>query len=264
MSVVLRTLACMRDIDSNKFVALLAIIATPFALGAFLLTWAPAIQYAHEDPANDGFVPPRIIEQLVKKTQESTVTVWCEPVKGKASQGTAFAIDLETDVSNEFPTSLITNHHVIEDCIDVDHKLTIALLYEKPIDAVIVKWDVENDLAVIATKQKLPVLELSEYDPYPGYWVMAFGSADGYEGSVSFGNVINSNSSEILVTNNISGGSSGGPLVDNEGNVVAVVSWSLDEMQYNGTKSLNAFCAKILKCEYELDGKKTWWDYSGN
>jgi len=58
---------------------------------------------------------------------------------------------------------------------------------------------------------------------------MALGSADGYEGSVSFGNVINSNSSEILVTNNISGGSSGGPLVDNEGNVVAVVSWSLDE-----------------------------------
>ena len=93
---------------------------------------------------------------------------------------------------------------------------------------------------------------------------MALGSADGYEGSVSFGNVINSNSSEILVTNNISGGSSGGPLVDNEGNVVAVVSWSLDEEQYNGTKSLNALCAKILKCAYEDNGEKTWWDYSGD
>jgi S1-C subfamily serine protease len=93
---------------------------------------------------------------------------------------------------------------------------------------------------------------------------MALGSADGYEGSVSFGNVINSNASEILVTNNVSGGSSGGPLIDNEGNVVAVVTWTLDEEQYNGTKSLNAFCAKILECEFELDGVKTWWEYSGD
>ena len=254
----------MRDTDSNKFIALLAIIATPFALGAFLLTWAPSIQYAHEDPASDGYVPPRIIEKLVEKTQESTVTVWCKPAEGKGTQGTAFAIELATDVSDEYPTTLITNHHVIEDCIGVDHELTIGLLYEDPVAAVIVKWDEENDLAVIATKQKLPVLGLSENDPYPGYWVMALGSADGYEGSVSFGNVINTNRSEILITNNISPGSSGGPLVDNEGFVVGVTSWGLDLEQYNGAKSLDAFCAKILECEYEINGRKTWWDYSGD
>jgi hypothetical protein len=32
----------MRDSASNKFVAALAIIATPFALGAFMLAWAQA------------------------------------------------------------------------------------------------------------------------------------------------------------------------------------------------------------------------------
>jgi len=250
----------MRDKDSNTFIAYLAIIATPFALGAFLLTWAPSIQYANEDPSSDGYVPPRIIQQLVERTQESTVTVWCEPKVGKPSQGTAFAIYLEADVSDEYPTTLITNHHVIETCIGVDHKLTIALLYEEPVEAVIVKWDEENDLAVLATKLELPSLLLSQYDPYPGYWVMALGSADGYEGSVSFGNVINSNVSTILITNNLSSGNSGGPLVDNEGFVVGVTSWTLDEEQYNGAKSLDAFCAKILKCEY--DGGKTWWDYS--
>lgn len=262
MSVTLRTLSFMRDTDSNKFIAYLAIIATPFALGAFLLTWAPSIQYANEDPSSDGFVPPRIVGQLVERTQGSTVTVWCEPTVGKGKQGTAFAIELETDVSNQYPTALITNHHVIEECIGVDHKLTVALLYEEPIEAVIVKWDEENDLAVLATKLELPYLQLSEYDPYPGYWVMALGSADGYEGSVSFGNVINTNTSTILITNNLSSGSSGGPLVDNEGYVVGVTSWTLDEQQYNGAKSLDAFCAKILECEY--DGGKTWWDYSSN
>ena len=252
----------MRDTDSNKFIAYLAIIATPFALGAFLLTWAPSIQYANEDPSSDGYVPPRIVGQLVDRTQESTVTVWCEPKVGKPGQGTAFAIYLEADVSDEYPTTLITNHHVIESCIGVDHKLTIALPYEDTFEAVIVKWDEENDLAVIATKLELPYLQLSEYDPYPGYWIMALGSADGYEGSVSFGNVINTNVSTILITNNLSSGSSGGPLVDNEGFVVGVTSWTLDEQQYNGAKSLDAFCAKILECQYD-DGK-TWWDYSGD
>ena len=262
--MALRNLPPMKNTDSNKFIAFLAIIATPFALGAFLLTWAPSIQYSNEDPSGDGYVPPRSIEKLVERTQESTVTVWCDPKEGKSSQGTGWAIELTTVVSKEYPTTLITNHHVIESCISEGGAIEIALLYEDPVPAVIVRWDEENDLAVLATKLKLPVLGLSKYDPYPGYWVMALGSADGYEGSVSFGNVINSNASEILVTNNISGGSSGGPLIDNEGNVVAVVTWTLDEEQYNGTKSLNAFCAKILECEFELDGVKTWWEYSGD
>ena len=252
----------MRDTDSNKFIAYLAIIATPFALGAFLLTWAPSIQYSNEDPSADGYVPPRSIQKLVDKTQESTVTVWCEPKVGKGSQGTAWAIELETDVSKKYPTTLITNHHVIDTCMGIGDEITVALPYKDPVKAVVVKWDEDNDLAILATGLKLPVLKLSEYDTYPGYWVMALGSADGYEGSVSFGNVINSNSAEILVTNNISGGSSGGPLVDNEGNVVGVMTWTLDEEQYNGAKSLNAFCTKILTCEFEIDGKKTWWDYS--
>jgi serine protease Do len=252
----------MRDTDSNKFIAYLAIIATPFALGAFLLTWAPSIQYANEDPSADGYVQPRIIQQLVDRTQESTVTVWCEPTKGKGKQGTAFAIELETSVSKDYPTTLITNHHVIQACIGVENALTIALPNEEPFKAVIVKWDEENDIAVIASTMELPALGLSENSTWPGYWVMALGSADGYEGSVSFGNVINTNTAEILITNNLSSGSSGGPLVDNEGFVVGVTSWGLDEEQYNGAKSLDAFCAKILKCEY--DGGKTWWDYSEN
>ena len=257
----LRNLSPMKNTEPNKFVAYLVIIAAPFALGTFFLTWAPSAQFASEDPAGDGYVPPRSIEQLVERTQESTVTVWCEPKKGKVSQGTAWAIELVTDVSKEYPTSLITNHHVIEDCIDGAGVVTINRLYEDEVAAVIVKWDEENDLAVIATEIELPALELSDNVPWPGYWMMALGSADGYEGSVSFGNVINTNTAEILITNNISPGSSGGPLIDNEGYVVGVTSWGLEIEQYNGAKSLDAFCAKILECEYEWEGTKTWWDY---
>jgi len=247
--------------DANKFVTYLAMIAAPFAMGAFFLAWAPSAQYASEDPAGDGYVPPRSIQTLVDRTQESTVTVWCEPVKYRGTQGTGWAIELETSKSKTHPTTLITNHHVIDECIGKDGTVTIALPYEDPTAAVIVKWDEENDLAVLATKKKLPVLALSDNSPWPGYWVMALGSADGYEGSVSFGNVINTNTAEILITNNISPGSSGGPLVDNEGYVVGVTSWGLDLEQYNGAMSLDSFCKKILECEYESKGVKTWWDY---
>ena len=255
-----RILFHMIQTDSNRFIAYLAIIATPFALGAFLLSWAPSSQYAIEDPSRDGYVPPRSIQSLVDRTQESTVTVWCEPADYTGTQGTAFAVELRTDISKEYPTTLITNHHVIKSCIGVESKLTVALPFEDPVEAVIVKWDEDNDLAVVATKLKLPVLYFSESVPYPGYWAMALGSADGYEGSVSFGNVINTNSSEILITNLISHGSSGGPLVDNEGFVIGVTSWGSEAEQYNGAKSLDAFCAKILNCSFS-DGK-TWWSYS--
>jgi S1-C subfamily serine protease len=249
--------------DTNKFIAYLAIISTPFALGAFFLAWSPSQQFSNEDPAGDGYVPPRSIERLVDRTQESTVTVWCEPKDDKFSQGTAWAIELKKDATKELPTVLITNHHVIDTCIGKGDAITVALPFEDPVAAELVRWDAENDLAVLRTKLKLPVLALSEYDTFPGYWVMALGSADGYEGSVAFGNVINSNRTEILVTNNISSGSSGGALVDNEGNVVGVMTWSLDEQQYNGAVSLNAFCVKILECKYEIKGEKTWWDYNG-
>ncbi len=248
--------------ESNKFVAYLAIVAAPFALGAFLLAWAPSVQYASEDPAGDGYVSPRSIQSLVDRTQESTVTVWCDPSEKRGSQGTGWAIELKTSQSKIYPTTLITNHHVIDECIGIEGSVTIALPGEDPSAAVIVKWDKKNDLAVLATGRKLPVLELSENPPWPGYWVMALGSADGYEGSISFGNVINTNSAEVLIANNLSHGSSGGPLIDNEGYVVGVTSWGSNKEQYNGAKSLDAFCAKILKCEHTFKGEMTWWDYS--
>jgi serine protease Do len=55
----------------------------------------------------------------------------------------------------------------------------------------------------------------------------------------------------------LSHGNSGGPLIDNEGSVMGTTSWGSKQEQYNGAISLNAMCAKILKCK----GKYYWeWD----
>jgi S1-C subfamily serine protease len=244
----------MNQTPSSKFVAALAIIATPVALGAFLLAWAPSDQFHQSDPRYDGYVQPRNVGELVEKTQESTVSVYCDKSKDVGKMGTAWAIELENGMDEKNPTTLITNHHVIEDCINGQGKLTVAELYEKEVPAYIIKWDEENDLAVLATGLELKPLELSQAEPWPGYWVMVLGSADGYQGSVAFGSALNATDTEIFITANTSSGNSGGPLIDNEGKVVGTTSWRNKSQQYNGAKSLNAMCAKILEC----DGEYYW------
>lgn len=242
----------MNETASHKFVVALAIIATPFALGAFLLAWGPSTQFNLSDPRYDGYAQPRSSGDLVAKTQESTVTVYCEISEDDLMVGTAWAIELENGMDEKNPATLITNHHVIENCIDGNGILTVAELYEKDVPAYIIKWDEENDLAVLATNLELKPLELSQAEPWPGYWVMVLGSADGYEGSVSFGSVLNSTDTEIFITANASTGNSGGPLVDNEGKVIGTTSWGHTKQQYNGAMSLNAMCAKILECDGEF------------
>jgi serine protease Do len=246
----------MENNIAQKAIAFATTLALPFALGAFVLAWAPAQQFHLSDPTYDGFVQPRSIEKLVKKVQDSTVTVFCKHTDPEQDTfGTAWAIDLENNQGSKYPTTLITNYHVVDECLNGKGKLTVAALYEKEYPVVIDVLDEENDLAAIATSLVLEPLALSKYEPWPGYWMAAIGSADGYEGSVAFGSVLNGTKYEILITVPLSHGNSGGPLVDNEGNVVGTNTFTQTKEQYNGAMSLNALCVKIMECEGDL-----YWD----
>ncbi len=248
---------------SNRFVAFLAIIATPLAAGAFLMSWGPGNHWFYFAPANDGHVAPRDISSMVDRVQESTVTVFCDVGKRGGGIGTGWAIDSALLKVESSKTTLATNHHVIEDCLDGKGELSVALPYKKEKAAAILVFDKKNDLAILETDLKLEPLELSDWPPMPGYWVMALGSASAYEGSVAFGNVLNYSDKEVFITNNISGGNSGGALIDNEGKVVGIVTWGSEKKreQFNGARSLDTFCSTIIKCEYVFDGERVWYDY---
>lgn len=234
----------------SLFTLMIALVLVYFALG-------PIMQYRDTDPVIDGYVQPRSISKLVSLVQDSTVSIYCEyNAEGDYDQGTGWAMNIETDIQDTYPTSLVTNHHVIENCIGKKGKLTVAAFGGEEYPAVIDNYDVKNDLAVLATKLILKPLELSENIPNPGYWVMAVGTADGFEGSVAFGNVLNITDDEVLITAAISSGNSGGPLVDNEGKVIGTNSWSSRKEQYNGAKSLDSMCSVIMECS-----GKTYWDW---
>jgi len=237
-------------------VATLAIIVAVAML--FSLTRGPIEQFRVSDPLENGFVEPRDFEGIINKLEVSVVTVFCDVSENQGSQGTAFAVNLEgyTDMGR---TALMTNHHVIEDCID-QGTLTIKNYDGKLFDVVLENYDPENDLALLSADIEMSYLDLTDYPPQAGYWVMSYGTADGVEGSIAIGNVLNiTTDNEILITAALSQGNSGGPLIDNEGNVfgVSTAVMTTDLSQYNIVGGLDRFCAVILEC----DGKD-YWDWS--
>ena len=243
----------MVQTPAQKFIAAIVIVAAPFAMGAFFLSWGPSHQYELSNPSVDGYVQPRDIALTVAKTQRSTVTVYCE-IPDNESLGSAWAVTLDEDAYKKYDSVFITNHHVVDDCIGKEKYLKIARLYSKMVPAKIITLDKKNDLAVIVADIRIPTLKLSENIPYPGYWTMVSGSADGYEGSIAFGSVLNMNDKEVLITANASHGNSGGPVIDNEGRVIGTLTSGSKKEQYNVATSLDAMCAKILSC----DGKYFW------
>ena len=242
----------------SKFNFVITMSTFLFLVIGIVYAWGPVTQYRNTDPTIDGYVQPRSIADLVDLVQDSTVSIYCEfGSEGDYELGSGWALDIETDMESDYPTALVTNYHVIENCLNGKGEIFVEALEGKRFPAIIDNWDAENDLAVIVTKLKIKPLELSQSNPSPGYWVMAVGTADGYEGSVAFGNVLNITDTEVLITAAISSGNSGGPLVDNEGKVIGTNSWSATKEQYNGAMSLDAMCIGIMKC----NGKTYWkWD----
>ena len=237
----------------------IATLATIIAVALlFSSTRGPIEQYRVSDPLTNPYVEPRDFEGIIKKLEESVVTLYCTVSEDEYYSGTAFAVDL-VGYTDQGKTAFFSNHHVIEDCID-QGTLTIENSAGEIFDIFLEDYDVDNDLALLYADIEMPYLDLAIYPPAPGYWVMSYGSADGLSGSISTGTVLNvTTDNDILVTAALSSGNSGGPLIDNLGNVFGVsTKVSTTELyQYNYVGSLDRMCAVILECDFG----KNFWDW---
>ena len=206
---------------------------------------AEAVLAAPTISAGDLFAQPSDTNALIARVKESTFTVYCDEYSGSA-----FLLSATSIGAVGGGDIVVTNHHVVETCLDgVALELVIA---GKSVPATIVDVDKKNDLAILNANVPGPALQAS-YPPIIGQWVMAVGSPLGVDNTVTFGIVTNLIADEALITTDaaISPGNSGGPLVDNEGRVIGVNS-AVYEEDYGApmglSKSITRLCARLVEC----------------
>ena len=143
-----------------------------------------------------------------------------EGPSSQRSQGSGFIIAAEGVI--------LTNAHVIEGA----QRITVKLVDKREFEADIVGKDPHTDVAVIkiAAKENLPTLKLGDSDALQvGEWVMAVGNPFGLDNSVSSGIVsakgrhLGAAYDRLIQTDaSLNPGSSGGPLIDLDGQVVGI------------------------------------------
>ena len=140
------------------------------------------------------------------------------------SQGSGFFINND---------SLITNHHVIEGASRVE----IKLLGKKDIirNAKVIASSEKHDLAIITTNQNFDYFNIDSLNSEAiGSKIFTIGNPRGLEGTISEG-IISAKRKEdydlIQITAPISPGNSGGPLINEKGNVIGVSTFTFKNSQ---------------------------------
>lgn len=151
---------------------------------------------------------------VVEKAEASVVTVRCGD-----GLGSGFAI--KASVGEGYDTAIITNYHVVEECIYVGGPEAFASRGSTEFPSRLWNWDAANDLAILFISAGLPPLE-----PAPvakvGDPVVAIGSPYGLEGTVTTGIISRIEDNWYQTSAPINPGNSGGPLLDRQARVLGI------------------------------------------
>lgn len=246
-SKVLRQGPWMHPFPIITGISLIALLASLFFANVLIN------RYSDELSKTDYFHAPPNLAQLIVDVQKSTMVIKCGD-----SQGSGWVIslgevvdtaDAETKaLDKQYPGSVVTNFHVIEDCVDNKEEIVTSNGF-KEFESILFSYDEENDLAIISTKLVLAPLAISE-EPSPGWWSMSLGSPFGLENSISIGNIMNLLEGQVISTAPINPGNSGGPLVNSFGQVIGTNTWKLKGADgINVAKDVQLLCAELVSCD---------------
>ena len=180
----------------------------------------------------DLFYPPKDLPGLILKVEESVVAIECESNDGTWWYGTGFVNEWEAETDG-FKSVVVTNHHVIEDCINPENELIVRTGFDQSGTprVKLLRWDEENDLAIIEIDEVLPGLISAKTFADRGWWTMAMGSpldSDFEETTVLYNSTTFGQISYVLdeywnyTSATINGGNSGGPLVNSRGELIGI------------------------------------------
>ena len=176
----------------------------------------------------------------------SVVTVYCRTYS-LSSQGSGFAVDAG-EPPEGFLSSVITNHHVVEDCIDdPDGELEVLIGDESPA-VMLESWDVDNDLALLHIRTSISALPMAE-SPEIGDPVVAIGSPHGLDRTVTTGVISNIHVDTFQTDAAINPGNSGGPLLDRRGAVLGVNTSGYRDQGTNFAVRMRMACQRLILCQ---------------
>lgn len=229
-------------------------IASGLAIGILAIlavTLLPQLLAAAPDAGADPYSRPEDMAAFVEKVERSVVTVYCETTASGAT-GSGFAIEIDGGAASS--RTIVTNFHVIEDCVNGQGDVSVA---GADFDSVasIASQDPDNDLATLTISQTIPTLIAAD-KPAVGVWVAAFGSPHGIAGTVTQGTVSNiSDESKAVVTDAaINHGNSGGPLVNAAGEVLGINSLRPEETSTIGVaRGWPQLCEATIDCGAHSD-----------
>lgn len=212
-------------------------------------------QTATNNSVVDLYSQPPMLQSFIDTALASAVTIFC----GSGS-GSGWVIDLSDDFNttkdDAYPTEIVTNHHVIEDCENslVEIKPTGT---RETYDSYVYSFDRQNDLAILMTSTYLPPLPTLSFENEPkvGHWVMAVGSPgaidDILEGSVTKGTVSNLRDDSIVTDTTLNPGNSGGPLLNAAGQVIAVNTSKIVDVRVENisyARKVDLLCEQLNGC----------------
>lgn len=164
--------------------------------------------------------------EIAKKTFPSTVSIVAlDKFKQPISLGSGFVVDNGKVITNVHVMKGAVYGEIIEDQTKKTHKIEGYLAIDKI-----------NDLILLSVPTlEVDKLALSEKTPEIGEKIYAIGNPKGLSGTISEGIVSGirkiENNDLIQITAPISPGSSGGPIINNNGEVIAVSVASLTSGQ---------------------------------
>ncbi|MEX0991850.1 MAG: trypsin-like peptidase domain-containing protein [Actinomycetota bacterium] len=166
-----------------------------------------------EEHDRAAFDPQAIADRSI----DSVLTVESRSSSG-AVGGSAFVVSADGRASY-----LLTNYHVIGDAWTEGTKEVRLLEDKKKISGTVVDVSVAEDLALIQTIQPLTPLPLATQRPSPGDHIVVIGAPFGLEDTVADGLVSAKHGRRLQISAPVSPGDSGGPVLNERGEVVAVI-----------------------------------------
>lgn len=247
--------------------SVMAVLLSAIAVGLQVTRTSPVATGQMTEVADPSlFHEPEDMAGLITKVKAATVTIYCGNSVG-SGWGIALGDDETTTIDDDYPYSIVTNYHVIEECIG-GQPISFAFSGEESQnEARLYGYDSSfydsatglGDMALIMTQLEVPTLELAPMAPQAGQWVMAAGNPESFlfedmDGHVTFGHISNFKAEDSMVITDtaINHGNSGGPLVNALGQVVGTNTWiddrrTTDNISY--AVGIPFICAAFVDCK---------------